>query len=201
MITLIPLPRIIVMIAVGYATIVAALVAFSWGILAHPSLLGSLKIATTLGTVLNALLIIMISAAWRKVWQRFPKLNMWLFPDLNGSWAMTIHWQGPDKEGEVNALAVIKQDFIRMSMEVTSDRSESETLMAHPKKDPESGRPLLYYVYRVVPKMIDGESTHSYEGAAILKFSDNGAGQLSGNYFTSQKTKGRFSLTRIGSGI
>jgi hypothetical protein len=199
MITLVPLRRIIVTIAVVYAVIISCLVAFSWKFSMHPSLLGSLKVAISLGSGLNAILIILISFAWRYIWRKFPKLNTWLFPDLNGSWAMMIHWQGSDNEGEVSARAEIKQNFIRMSMEVISDRSESETLMAHPKKDPESGRPLLYYVYRVVPKRVDSESSHSYEGAAILKFSNNG--ELSGNYFTSQKTRGHFTLTRFNNDI
>jgi hypothetical protein len=37
----------------------------------------------------------------------------------------------------------VKQNFLK------SSKSDSQTLMAQPKKDPESGRPLLYYVYLV----------------------------------------------------
>jgi SMODS-associating 2TM, beta-strand rich effector domain len=68
--------------------------------------------------------------------------------------------------------------------------------MAHPKRDPESGRPMLYYVYRVVPKNIDPDAGQAYEGSAILKLSNTGINELSGNYFTSRQTKGYFELTR-----
>ena len=83
-----------------------------------------------------------------------------------------------------------------MSMEVRSQDSDSETLIAKPKKDPESGRPLLYYVYRVVPKQTTIEPRQSYEGAAILKFDETEDEFLSGNYFTSKRTSGRFMLKR-----
>jgi hypothetical protein len=39
-------------------------------------------------------------------------------------------------------------------MEVRSVKSDSQTLMAQPKKDQESGRPILYYVYLVTPKAL-----------------------------------------------
>ncbi len=68
--------------------------------------------------------------------------------------------------------------------------------MAKPKKDPESGRPLLYYVYRVVPKQLSNETGSSYEGAAILKFESTQTHSLRGNYFTSRKTVGHFVLQR-----
>lgn len=127
---------------------------------------------------------------------KVPMLNTLLFPDLNGCWRMQIHWVGPDKSGTVTAKATIRQDFLRISMEVASDGSDSETLVVKPKKDPESGRPILYYVYRVVPKKLSNETGSSYEGAAILKFEAAQTHRLSGNYFTSRKTVGHFILQR-----
>ena len=109
---------------------------------------------------------------------------------------MRIHWQKADNNGVVRANALIKQDLLRISMEVSSEDSDSETLMAYPKKDPESGRPVLYYVYRVVPKNIKADAGASYEGAAILKLSNLGLNKLSGNYFTSRRSMGYFELTR-----
>lgn len=109
---------------------------------------------------------------------------------------MKIHWVWGEREGTVDAIAIIKQDFTRISMEVTSPGSDSETLIAQPKKDPESGRPILYYVYRVVPRRMGVRSGLPYEGSAILRFSNSVSDALSGNYFTSQRTEGHFSLTR-----
>jgi hypothetical protein len=119
-----------------------------------------------------------------------------VFPDLNGEWTMTIHWQGTEKYGIVPARAHIKQDLLRISMEVFSHDSDSETLTVQPKRDPESGRPILYYVYRVIPKNVGNNGGGSYEGAAILKLANSGSDQWSGNYFTSRQTLGHFELSR-----
>jgi hypothetical protein len=197
MIALLPLNRIIVAVSVTYGCIVAIVV----GVVAQYSdslnLYSNVKIAIAGATALNLALLFAIHFAWKWLWLQFPKLNMMLFPNLNGTWNMKIHWQGNNNNGEVEASAVIKQDLMRLSMEVTSPGSDSETLIAQPKKDPESGRPILYYVYRVVPKQLGGQSGTPYEGAAILRFSSSAVDALSGNYFTSQNTKGHFVLTRI----
>jgi hypothetical protein len=81
-------------------------------------------------------------------------------------------------------------------MEVRSVKSDSQTLMAQPKKDQESGRPILYYVYLVTPKALGARPNPPYYGAAILKFSEVSGGELSGNYWTSQQTGGHFRLLR-----
>lgn len=197
MIGLLPLHRVIVAIAIAYAAIVALVVGLVWEFSPHPTLYGSIKVALAGGTALNLALIALFSFAWRWVWSMFPSLNLLLFPDLNGRWNMKIHWSGPEENGGiVAATAIIKQNLIRISMEVYSTGSDSETLIAHPRKDPESGRPILYYVYRVIPKQTHSDAGGAYEGAAILKFQNAPAGELRGNYFTSKYTKGYFSLTR-----
>jgi hypothetical protein len=109
---------------------------------------------------------------------------------------MEIHWQGEQECGVVDAEATIRQDFLRVSMEVRSPKSESQTLIAQPKKEPESGMPILYYVYLVVPKAVGLNPNSPYYGAAILKFSESGGGQLTGNYWTSKRTSGHFRLVR-----
>jgi hypothetical protein len=37
--------------------------------------------------------LILITPAWRLLWRLFPKLNDWIYPDLNGEW---------DVQGETN---------------------------------------------------------------------------------------------------
>jgi SMODS-associating 2TM, beta-strand rich effector domain len=153
-------------------------------------------IAFSGATTLNFALLLMIYVGWKRLWSWFPVLNTLVFPDINGSWKMRIHWQKADASGIARARAFIKQDLLRFSMEVSSEDSDSETLIALPRRDPESGRPLLYYVYRVVPKNIKAEAKPSYEGAAILRLSHSEKGEFSGNYFTSRWTTGHFELTR-----
>ena len=91
---------------------------------------------------------------------------------------------------------MIRQDFLKFSMEVHSKDSDSETLLAQPKKDAESGRPTLYYVYRVIPKRIVGKDHRTYDGTALLKLSPGNQVSLQGNYFTDAETRGHFRLTK-----
>ena len=195
MINLLPIGVIIRMVAVSYAGIVAALVVLL-NLSADSDLYASFRIALGGGIILDTIFFCLVYFFWEQIWSTFPSLNTILFPNMNGKWKMKIHWQGLGRSGTVDAIAVIKQNLLRISMEVTSTASDSETLMAHPKKDPESGRPVLYYVYRVVPKYSIPNAGHTYEGTAILKFYGTSGAELSGNYFTSMQTKGRFVLTR-----
>ena len=161
-----------------------------------PTLRSSIGIAISGATLLNVVLLFLVTIGWKQIWSLFPALNRWVFPDLNGEWQMMIHWQGTETSGIVPAKAQIKQDLLRISMEVFSRDSDSETLIVYPKRDPESGRPILYYVYRVVPKNIKQGVGGSYEGSAILRLSSSGKDRWSGNYFTSRQTLGHFELSR-----
>lgn len=196
MISVLPLTRIIAIIAVSYATCVATIVALVWKWGSQPTIWSSVGISFCGATALNVLLLFLIYVGWKRIWAMFPQLNQLIFPDLNGEWTMNIHWQNAERSGFVVARAQIKQDLLRISMEVFSRDSDSETLIALPKKDPESGRPILYYVYRVIPKYNKADAGSSYEGSAILKISSAGPNRLSGNYFTSRQGTGHFDLSR-----
>lgn len=196
MITLLPLNRVIVAVAVFYGCVVALVVGYVAQHSEPGSLYANVRLAAAGATGLNLALLLMIHWGWKWLWSIFPALNTLFFPNLSGTWKMKIHWVRDDQEGEVDAVAIIKQDFTKISMEVASPGSSSQTLIAQPKKDPESGRPILYYVYRVIPKRVGVRSGPPYEGAAILHFSSSSADALSGNYFTSQRTQGHFTLTR-----
>lgn len=196
MLSLISPLRVISSVAVGYALfVVLGLVSYmlAAGELATWS---AIRIVFAGALALDLILLAAVHFIWRWLWVKFPILNTFLFPDLNGRWKMEIYWVGAETEGTVSATATIRQDFLRISMEVFSEGSDSETLMARPKKDPESGRPLLYYIYRVVPKQMDTKAGSSYEGAAILKFESEQLHCLRGNYFTSRNTVGHFLLRR-----
>ena len=51
-------------------------------------------------------------------------------------------------------------------------------------------------MYFVTPKSVGADAGPPYYGAAILRFSEAGGGQLGGNYWTSQQTTGHFQLSR-----
>ncbi|WP_208451947.1 hypothetical protein [Burkholderia anthina] len=198
MISLVPLNRLLVTVAVMYAATVSLISGAIWLFAGDAGPLTGWRVTMGGATILNLVLLSLLRFAWQPIWGAIPFLNRALFPNLNGVWNMEIHWNIPTegKQGVVNAKALIKQDLMSISMEVTSPGSDSETLIAHPKKDPASGRPLLFYVYRVVPKDKNLDANHEYRGSALLKFSEAGHGELSGNYFTDRLTKGHFSLTR-----
>lgn len=202
MLALISPLRVISTIAVTYSAVCLLLVLLASSFLPDLGVLASLRIVFSLALLLDLALLLTVNYWWRAVWRWLPILNTALFPDLNGDWRMTIHWQGVTDEGDpvdgiVQATASVKQNFLHMSMEVESEDSDSETLMAKPKKDPESGRPLVYYVYRVVPKKTKTRTGPSYEGAAILKFEGTHSVRLTGNYFTSRMRQGHFTLERM----
>lgn len=196
MLSLISPLRVISIIAIGYAALVVLFLVVYMAFASNVALWTALKVAISGALALDIILFVGVHFIWKWLWAKYPKLNSLLFPDLNGRWRMEIHWVGSEAHGNVSATATIRQDFLRISMEVASDGSDSETLMAKPKKDPESGRPLLYYVYRVVPKQVTAHASQSYEGAAILKFDSSQSQCLRGNYFTSRKTVGHFVLWR-----
>lgn len=111
---------------------------------------------------------------------------------------MVIHWEWDGKKGTSCAKAVIKQNFLKLGMDVEAEDSDSQTLLAKPKKDNETGRAELYYVFLTTPKHKTGSSSQSpYTGAAILKLSLEGNKKLKGNYFTSRKTVGHYELSRV----
>ena len=197
MIRVLSISRIVTIIAVVYAilVVVCSTVISQFGEEAWEA--GRLiKFALSGAAVLEGVLMVGMNFGWRWLWQCVPALNRWVYPDIGGEWKITINWWGEGEEGIVDAKAIIRQDLLRMSMEVRSDKSESGTLIAEPRKDQESGTPFLYYVYLVTPKLTDEKAGSPYFGAARLKFFEGKGEELSGNYWTSKQTSGHFRLSR-----
>lgn len=115
------------------------------------------------------------------------------FPNISGEWAMEIHWHRGDASGMLRAIALIGQVADKVSMTVRSPGSDSRTIFAQPGYEP-SGDPVLRYLYQVTPKATGSDAGQTYNGAAILHYYPNG--ELSGNYWTSQYTRGHFKLVR-----
>jgi hypothetical protein len=196
MILLFPLTRIITYIAISYAIVPVLFLYFTWPADNNQSVYSVVKIALGGSAALGVILYLFFEYAWRLIWRLFPSLNTKFFPDLNGKWEMKIEWNRQNNNGVAYATADIKHDLLRFSMEVHSRDSDSETLLAQPKKDAESGRPSLFYVYRVVPKRTAGRIDPPYTGVAVLKLSSINQHGLEGNYFTDAMTQGHFELTK-----
>lgn len=197
MIGLLPLGSVITTIAVVYATVTGLIL---WAVYdGSTNFTDAISIAFGGSTILNGCLFGAFYLGWQKLWMKFPQLNSLLFPNLNGVWDMKIYWERDGEKGISIAKAFIKQDFIKIGMDVEAEDSDSQTLLAMPKKDTETGRPLLYYVFLTTPKHRAGnENSGPYKGAAILKVGVDSKDFLQGNYFTSRKSAGHYELSRIG---
>ncbi len=112
---------------------------------------------------------------------------------------MKIHWQRGEVTGTVNASAIIRHSPAGVALIVRSEGSNSHTILSQAGHD-SAGFPVLHYIYEVEPKAIGSDAKGPYKGAAILRFYDNDQ-ELSGNYWTSQLTKGHFQLNRQPRGV
>ncbi|MEC5397423.1 hypothetical protein [Uliginosibacterium sp. H1] len=195
MIGLLPIGRIITLVAVAYSVVTGLIL---WAVYDNQTGFSTaISIASGGSAALHLLLLGLFHFGWQWLWEKFPALNKWLFPNLNGTWTMVIHWEWEGKSGTSYAKAILKQDFLKIGMDVDAEDSDSETLLAKPKRDPETGRGVLYYVFLTTPKHKSGSVPQApYKGAAILKLSLEGGELLQGNYFTSRKTVGHYELTR-----
>lgn len=117
-----------------------------------------------------------------------------VFPDVSGKWELEIHWVRDHSEGRLNAEAFVRQDEFGIVMTVRSEGSDSHTLLVQSGRDA-SGDPILYYMYEVEPRATHSDASGPYKGAAVLRYYGHGE-ELSGNYWTSQRTSGRFKLLR-----
>ena len=73
-------------------------IAFGWlvlGLLAITHAVGDISGLALRSTGVPAMAWLVLSAilwnpVWRRVWRRFPALNKWIFPDLNGEWDVEL---------------------------------------------------------------------------------------------------------------
>ncbi|CDG17395.1 hypothetical protein [Xenorhabdus doucetiae] len=162
------------------------------------------------GLSVTTILIILLGFFWRKIWKHIPILSKILFPDLNGKWDVTIHWQKkkydkcenckkcdlcskPEKdisEGECE----IKQSLYNINMIIRTKSSNSKTLSVTPIRSSSLENITLYYIYQNEIKNEIKEPL-IYQGAAILEIKLD-SNTLEGNYFTSRDTIGKFTLKR-----
>lgn len=177
--------KLIATLAGIYAAILLLLLPFTTPIAAFRS-----------ATLFEFALLFIIHFGWRIIWEKFPRLNYLLFPDLNGDWIAQINWIREESYGKVSATAEIKQNFFNISIELQAPDSESSTIVLVARKDPESGRPILHYVYEVTEKQIRPGAERVYRGAASLKVDTVNPKLMQGNYFTERGGKGHFSFSR-----
>ncbi|WP_236016696.1 hypothetical protein [Salipiger abyssi] len=135
-------------------------------------------------------LVLGATPLWRKLWGFFPLLNSWVFPDLNGRWQTEIHSNiaamaayHPDFAGTdpqtINTLVPgqfeIVQNWFRLYIRFDADDkySTSNTLVVEPRKDRESGRFTLTYVYKNETPAPQPTDEQFHFGAAHVEIDPN----------------------------
>ncbi|MBN8818702.1 MAG: hypothetical protein J0I80_08275 [Sphingomonas sp.] len=196
MIGLLPILLVIRWIAVIYACLTA--ITFAVLVVLGGKTMGIWPAATFAfagAGLLHVALFLLFYFGWRKFWAWFPQLNQWLYPDIHGTWDMEIILGGLTGGGRtIDAQAIIRQDFLRISMTVFAPDSRSTSLSAVPKKDPESAFPQLHYFFLVTTNPKAGVASKSYRGSAILELDNLEAGLVTGIYWTTAETSGTYRL-------
>ncbi len=194
MINLFSITKLFVVFALIYFFIITGLIY----ILPRAGITGlsDTRVAFSVGGIFEAILIYLFASGWRKVWAVFPSLNSHLFPDLNGEWSAKIHWNWNGNSGCKEGTVYIKQSFIKLSVDLVTDESESKTLMVKPFKNPESDQAAFYYMYHSESKATKYENKKDHKGAAILHISHEDGNIMSGNYFTDRETFGHYVFER-----
>lgn len=193
MIRLLPIRKVVFWVALLFALAVLLAVKLVQASLDFSGL-SALRVAMAGATMLNLLLILWIYVGWQWLWAKIPWLDRHFYPNLNGKWEMVISYDWEGQQGEKKATAEIRQTWTSISIEVDAEDSDSRTIVAVPSKDAASGRPLLYYIFLNTPHAGKSNDDSPYEGAARLKVELQDGKTLSGNYFTSRGSRGRYSL-------
>lgn len=128
---------------------------------------------------------------------RLPIFQGWLvpFPDLQGTWAGTLHSTWPDPSTSrstppVPIIIVIKQSYSSISCIMHSSDSTSFSSAAQIVGE-EDGLPLrLSFNYSNRPKASVREQSQMHDGAAILRIVKHPERVLEGDYWTDRKTTG-----------
>ena len=198
MINLLPITKTIILFSIISVTITSIISAIAKSLFLVE--LSSIRVLFLISTPLEITILFLLTIGWRTVWKVFPKLNEWIFPDLNGEWTAIINWtwnhNGDIKKGEKHGSVTIKQSILKFSIELKTDESESSTLVIKPFKDPESNRALVYYMYRSEQNRNSDADHTEHNGAAILKIPHGCFSIIEGNYFTDRNSFGRYTFKK-----
>lgn len=145
---------------------------------------------------------------WRFLWRRFPKLNEWVFPDLNGIWLGETKSNWPIIENLRNAAAAsestnlesieksalkataiafrIQADWFRIRIWARTDgvNGSAESLLVKASKNVRNREFEISYLYEQktpIPKPTDSDV---HPGAAMLGILPGETSKLIGEYWT-----------------
>ena len=170
--------------------------------------------STASGSIALLVLIIFGSSQymspWRWLWRKVPKLNDWLFPDINGVWLGTTksNWtvvkalREAAESGQpfkLNDLSEIPLLNGRLAMQVeatlfgirvrsvSGNEGEVRSLAAKAIRDPESKDFSIHYIFLAEMPAPSSTDEGMHTGAATLKFKATNWGKTKGEYWTRRK--------------
>ena len=194
-----------IVLGLGLA-IFAALIVADW-----PETL--LKRANLAITLTIGLLVVFGSnwGLWRRAWNAFPRLNRWVYPDLNGTWrgSLSSNWQVIERmakaaKGEIPAFDPfapselfnrqsvpmtlrIRAGWFRIHVRMETDNrySNSRTLSVMPERGRDGDPHAISYIFEnSTPDAVATDSAH-HRGAARLEIAlDGGEPILEGVVWT-----------------
>lgn len=150
----------------------------------------------TIASLVSAVTVFLLLTTYfsRKIWWLIGVFDKSIFPDLNGTWSGKVIFENGDEQ---EIRAVIRQSLLSTQIDVHGQTMKSITLETTPTI--EQGQQKLYYVYRSTPRDISRSSYHGSTLFDIRRLEDDKDRviELSGQYYTDRKTRGRIVLRQV----
>lgn len=127
-------------------------------------------------------------------------------PNLHGTWKghLRSSWEDPNTQTKIDTIPVtvhIRQSFTTVSVEIHTAKMVSTSYIAGFRTDTDTGIQELCYTYSSKSHITSRETNPWHDGTAKLTIYEGSDISLSGEYWTSRKTVGTLSLTRISTSI
>jgi len=147
-------------------------------------------------TLYGLLLGVFRSYLWK--WGWLHSASIVKVPDISGDWCGYVTSSFDDLAEKHPVRVRIQQNWTHLSVKLTADHSESESIVGSMVVD---GDTVLSYQYINMPKPGAKETMHAHSGTTVLKLSKQQL-ELSGEYYSGRDraNHGVIALTRCGSG-
>lgn len=146
--------------------------------------------------------VIIVTVFSRYLW-KLKCFKGWLvpFPDLTGTWLGCIHsdWINPETGAKAPAIPVmltINQSFFSINCKMQTPEMKSYSMAGGFNIDADKRVKQLSYIYVSKSRATLSDRSPQHDGAIIFDVTEKGSQKkLSGNYWTSRKTKGEINLS------
>lgn len=158
--------------------------------------LADYKIVSLIAVIIGTGLLIVANYAWRWLWKVCPKLEIWVFPDLNGIWTGTLvsTWINPQTGKGVPPIPTtirIEQSLMSFHLHLKTGESESHSTRWFLEQDKVAGKARIWYYYQNRPQAQFNYRSSKHDGAAWLELDlRSNERVLQGQYFTERRTGG-----------